>query len=1252
MIRSTNNNQQLKQILAEELSKELPIDEIAEQDIPVEANRTQTQQVILTERQQTKAIETLTAQLLQNQLPKLDTAAMKKVIAQQSQTPLAELSAQVRNLAKHIQVLPESNPLLEVFQQLEMALSRAEGSPLPSGMDMRAALDVMGEADQIEQTLHQTISANVTQPANQKAASDPLQKIIRQFAMMLSALQGRPGQSPLGYSPEAFDPKKSAEKKTSKNEGNSETGEISETENSYGSGDPAAQKDRLEEAKKLKEGGKLAGGKADEKPKLSESEQKAIAAKVAAADDDGSAAIANDPETLKKLTPEQKGALIRKLMDGHTSDSEDRAIARIMQSCGSKKEWDTVMQHCGGHKVFEELDDDTAKNMFQEADRRCRKTEQEGATKGVELLEKCENPEEAKELMQELGGANFKGQVKDPEVLKRLEAVAKRFELPGLGYGLPPEKVKEKREAINRAAVEENSDLAVQLSEDKDAMKVATPDEKAKLIKELQRGWTKDSQDAAIKRILLSCKTKEEFDELVNLVGGKSILEDMDDDESKTKINQLMGGWGRTDLADDPALAKQYENVLADSKRKGELTSTRKPSQSDLNAVGPEVPSGSDSDPLMEAGNQAKRKVKSDMGDQMYDVNSDPQASNELALIQRGREIDGKPKLDFTELTAEANRIASAPDFESKVQEYAKANDISDPKEAREKYMTQQMDHLRLKYGLSEQEMSGLVTKRMAHIYGKGAEQMNGYSQAIVAPLKQQLAEVERTYGPNSPQAMALRAQIAKFENSTGAFTQQLSNVSEAARSMYPVPTSFWEDVVSALGPIADIAASICAVIPGVGPAITGVYFGVKAAVAAAKGDVLGVFSSVASALPGVGGVIGGATGAALNTAGKLAQAGIGFGTSVANGNVLGAVGSLAGAGVVSGPAIDYARRGLAFADGISRGDVTGIVNGATGMLDPVVGSNPYVQQVTQYTQKAAPFIDAIVSGDASKAFGIISSELGPFVANNPDAARALGLVNDGIGFINSLGNGEYANAFGGLVSNYDLLNAGPGAQLVNSFGQVSNLVGALSSGNPQQLVDVLRGENGFLQTIGSGALSQSVGQISDLANQAFMSPAFQTINDLTRSGSRFLRAIAGGDLLATLNNFAGLSGFANPQVSQLLQMLNSAQPMFQSMMRGDYQIGLDEIRRSAIESEVADQFKMFEAFSDLVKGDARKSLEAYHANLGQLVELRNEIEHFEKLEEATQNLQERFGEDFTEMSNYLIRNSGYRPALLQQIPA
>jgi hypothetical protein len=131
------------------------------------------------------------------------------------------------------------------------------------------------------------------------------------------------------------------------------------------------------------------------------------------------------------------------------------------------------------------------------------------------------------------------------------------------------------------------------------------------------------------------------------------------------------------------------------------------------------------------------------------------------------------------------------------------------------------------------------------------------------------------------------------------------------------------------------------------------------------------------------------------------------------------------------------------------------------------------------------------------------------------------------------------------------------------------------------------------------------------------------------------------------LNNFSAFNGFTNPQVVQMLEMMKSAQPMFQSMMRGDYQIGLEQLRNS----EAADQFKMFEAFADLIRGDVRKSLETYRSNLGQLIELRNEMKHFEKLEEATQQLRERFGEDFIGMSQYLIQNSGYRPSS-QQIPA
>ncbi len=1258
MIRSTNNNQQLAQILAEKLDQ-ASVDQLSEDEALIHSetsHQPQTEQGIRTERQQIRAIETLTAQILQNQFLKMDTTASKKAVVQESQVPLSELSRQIRNLEQHLQGLPESDPMLEAFQQLDMILSQAQNLSLPPEMDTRAAFDLLDAGDQAETTLHETISEKIAQPAgNQAESGDPMGEILRQFAMMLSALQGRPGQMPLGYSPDAFNPKKSTSTKTEKSELDPESGELSEGEKvtEFGSGDPAAHQKRMEEAKKLKDSGGLAGGKIDEskKPKVSAEDQKKIDDRIACADDEEAERISNDPEMLKKLSPEQKAKLIKQLMDGDTDGSQDCSIARICASVNSKAEWNKVTELAGGHLVFDELEEDQAKQWFKEAESKWINTEKESATKAIEMLEKCETPEEARELATELGGLDLKHQVKDPELLKRLEAVAKRFDMPKLGYGLPPEKVKEYREAFGRAAMYEDSDLAVKLSEDKDAMKVATPGEKAKLIKELQRGYTKDHQDAAIKRILLSCKDKAEFDELVNLVGGKEILNDMDDDESKEKINKLMGGWGRTELADDPALAKQHENILADPKKHAEYTATRNPTENEVDAVGPEykMDPNDANDPLQQAGNQAAGKVKKDMAKDMYALDEDPQAENELALIQRDRELKGHPKMDFTELTAEANRIASAPDFEQKVQEYAQQNDL-DLKEAREKYMTQKMDSLRVKYGLTEQEMSGLVTKRMAHIYGKGAEQMHGHSQAIVGPLKHQLATIERTLGPNSREAQELRARIAKFENSTGAFTQHLGNVSEAARSMYPVPTSFTEDFIASLGPIADIAMAVVACVPGVGNVIGGIYFGVKAAMSAAKGDVLGMFSNMASALPGVGAAIGGATKAAFTTAGKVGQAAIGIGTSVADGNVLGAVGSFAGVG--SGPVMEYAKKTFALADGISRGDVTGIVNGATGVLGPVLGNNPLIQQVTQYSQKAAPFIDAIASGDASKALGIVSNELAPFIANNPDAARALGWVNDGLGFVNSLSKGDYGRAVGSLLTSHELLNAGPGASLINSLGQVSNLIGALGSGNPQQLVNVLRGENGFLQVIGGGGLSQAVGQISASANQILGSPQFQMVNDLTRSGSRFLNAIASGDLRSTLNNFSGLNAFAGTDVQQLLSMLTSAQPLFQSMVHGDYQAGLAELRNNHIPADVADQFGIFEPFAEMVQGNARKSLEAYRVSLQKLVELQNEMEHFEKLEESTRQLEERYGEDFMGIAQHLIQHSGYRTPRFEKISA
>jgi hypothetical protein len=1153
----------------------------------------------------------------------------------------SELSEGITNVIGDLKEFPGMDQMIESFTQIDTMLSSARNLSLSPDTDIRAALGLAnGTTDQAETALHDAFSNALTAglPPELAEAFGP---ILQQIASLIAGLQGRPGQEPLGY-PEGFVSKVGREK-----------GESAPQKS--GASSPEDRAKRMEEAKQLKESGGLGAAKSD-KPKLSEAEQKSFDAGIAAADDDAAVAMSNNPKALAAATPEQKAKLIRELMSGSTTDGEDRAIARILQSCTSKAEFDQVIAQAGGHTVFEELDDDAAKNMFREAEGRLGKQQQESSTKAVELLEKADSPEEAKELATQLGGTEFKHNIKDPELLKRLDAVAKRFDMPALGYGMPAETVQQKRDLINQAATKEDSKLAVQLSEDRDAMKVASPAEKAKLIKELQRGWTKDSQDMAIYKVLSSCTSKAEFDEVVKLSGGIEVLQDMDHEETRGKINELYGAWGRVDLADDKQRAKQFENVLADPQKQAELSATRKPNQDELNQVGGNYKTDPKdaNDPLMQTANQAMGAVKGGIQDKAFDVNWDPQAKNELVLEQRRREVEGKPKLDWTALTAEADKVTSDPDFEKKVAEYAKQNDIDDPKEAREKYVTAQMQPIAAKHGLSEQTMKSLVTQRMGQIYNKGAEEMAGYSNAITAPLKQQLAQIEKTKGPNSPEAVELRARISKFEQATGTYAQHLGNVGETYKSLFPVPPSFAEDFVSSFSFIADIAAAVCSVIPGVGPVISGVYYGVKAIAAAAQGDILGMFSSVASAIPGLGTAVGGAAGAAMKTAGRAAQTAIGVGTSVANGNVMGAFGSLAGVG--SGiPAFDYAQKGINLADGIRRGDTSAIFGAAGGMLGPVANNpavqnivqNPIVQGVSQYAQKAAPFIEGIVNGDVSKAIGAGIAQLAPLAANNPEVARVVQQLTDGAKFVEAMRNGDYGKALTAVIANQQLLGNGPQSiAFTQALTQSSNLLMAMGSGDVKQIANVLQGQNGvwgFMNEMLNKRLSNSMSEVSNIAAQTLNSSEFQSAIDLTRSGGRFLGAIESGDLRTILNGTNGIG-------AQLSQMFGSAQPFLQSMSRGDLNRVLDELRKNPTTAGIADQLAMFEPFANMLSGDFQQSLEMYESNLKRLASVGGELDQFRALEESAKHLQERFGEDYNAMAEYLLESSEYRGSMAAPI--
>jgi hypothetical protein len=604
--------------------------------------------------------------------------------------------------------------------------------------------------------------------------------------------------------------------------------------------------------------------------------------------------------------------------------------------------------------------------------------------------------------------------------------------------------------------------------------------------------------------------------------------------------------------------------------------------------------------------------------------------------------------LDWTKLTAEADKITSAPDFNQNVKAFQKQWNESQPldqlddKEAKEKYVTLHMEKIAKQHGLSEQTMKALVTQRMGQIYSEGAGEMAAHSDAIVGPLKKQLAEIEATKGPNSPEAAELRERIAKFDKVTGEYKTHLGSVGEVYKNMFPVPPSFMERFVSAFSFIADIAAAVASCIPGVGQAIGATYFGVKAVVAAAKGDVLGMFSSVASALPGLGAAIGGAAGAAVNTAGRAMQTGIGVGTSIAEGNVLGALGSLAGAGAGMTPVLDYAQRGLKMADGISRGDVSAIAGATGGILGPLssnpvvqgIARNPVVQGVAQATQTAVPFIDAISKGDMSRALGAVAGPLGSLATGSPEAQRTLSLVNDGAAFASALQSGDYGRALSAFGTSFENMGAGPEAQaVVRSFNQFGDVLGAFGTGNPSRIAEVMQGALG---DIAGGSLTRAFSGLSDVAGQMLDSPSLGAVMDLAGAGSRFLGGIGTGDLSTALK------GVNHPDANQLAGWLDAARPLVQSMARGDYQRAMAELSKNPLTREIADQMSLLNPVADLAQSDFLKSLEQTLDHLNRLSHLTEEMHRFEDLEDAARQLQKRFGPDANAMAEHLLDRSGY----------
>jgi hypothetical protein len=510
------------------------------------------------------------------------------------------------------------------------------------------------------------------------------------------------------------------------------------------------------------------------------------------------------------------------------------------------------------------------------------------------------------------------------------------------------------------------------LASNEDAMRVASPGQKAQLIRLLQKGWTKDSQDMAIARILMSCESKAEFDKVVDMAGGRKIVDDIDHEEAKSAVNKLMGGFDRVDCADDRATAESYRDALLPP-AVHEYARSHVPGDAQLDGVLGRPPYSAQDfdDPAVAAKAREHQDARRQFARQAYEVQGDPTVRNQLALKNREREMSGQPPLEYSRLVDRAYEVANDPAFLAETNaaiadaERRLGRKLSEEQkqEVREKALEQRLGAVAREYGVSEQELKTLVVAKMGRLMQEGARLEKSLGHDLVwGTMFRRIAEIERTEGADSPKARRLREQVSEVGSRIDAQAARLHATGVTAAAVFKVPPSFAEDFVKAMRVIGDVLAAAVNLIPGVGQAISATYFGVKAIVCAAAGELLDAFKSLLSAVSGFAGVIATTTHAvgaakdtleAIGTVAKGIQTGVSGIQGIVEGDgfaIVGALGSAGGMAVKDlswiGPPsrLDPIELGVwstkllpqaaGTIDGIVRGDGDAVLEGLGGMLD------------------------------------------------------------------------------------------------------------------------------------------------------------------------------------------------------------------------------------------------------------------------------------------------------------------------------
>lgn len=655
------------------------------------------------------------------------------------------------------------------------------------------------------------------------------------------------------------------------------------------------------------------------------------------------------------------------------------------------------------------------------------------------------------------------------------------------------DEAKKKAEAERKKQAEEQLKLTMNMmfagdkkireyAKSPEAMAMASPEMKAHMIKKLIKGYTNSKDDRAMLDILESCKTKEEFDQVMKLAGGKKVADEIDHGPTKQRLNKLCYMWGRPEWAqvrsgpfgggNELKECETVRNALIDPKKGAELAGLDEATIARYTA--PIDPNTLSKDP----GERARQIAEHQRQVNAFNIHLENKAYKELIMENGGRLARGEPPLDWAKVNAEVYEVMEADYTTIQPTQYGRFP-ISPEKQKEAK-----LEEIRKKYGLSKDSMRELYTQRHSYVYRRSAAELEQAAKTALKQYDLNISKLIGQHGEGSDEVKEARVKREQFREDVKVEQEKLEKTAEFAAKLYPVPSSFFEKLVNAIASIGkfllkvlDFLGPLVNLIPGVGQALYMAHRAYKAILAFASGNWQAMLGAAAGLAGGIGNAVGGALGRGLETASTVAQTTSGLATAIATGDpmaILGAAGGVAGGlggvggsfgstmqdaqkllntGATAASAIQGAAEGdwerafgglgslaqqtgqmaggatgefmaktgqaMAVASDLAGGNYAGALGGFNSALTPFVDS-PTVQEVMRYTEPGLLFAESIASGDYGRAGQMFLDQAAPYAGSIPGVTETLEMVRPTVEFVEGLRDGSACRSLEALQSGLD----------------------------------------------------------------------------------------------------------------------------------------------------------------------------------------------------------------------------------------